>query len=134
MRRGWIVGIVLLTAACGTSNETFVCGACPGSSFAMNGLPELHGPTVIRACVAGSPCQSTQVPDPRHLQGLQYVALPTGQQWAAYDGTAVQVSLRTSQGRWQGAGTFDYTPADGSPCDCGGLVASVSMQPTSPRG
>ena len=61
------------------------------------------------------------------LVGLQYVALPTSGPWSSYDGTSVHVSVRADGGRWEGTGTFEYTPPDGSPCDCGGLVAPISL-------
>ena len=79
--------------------------------------------------MADAPCQTTQVTDPRLLSGLQSVALPTSGSWSSYDGTQVHVSLRSGDGWWEGAGAFEYTPPDGSPCDCGRLVAPITMTP-----
>lgn len=100
----------------------------------MVGVPAVLRHATITACVADLPCATTRVREPLRTQGLQYVALPTDSRWSELDGTSVHVSVRTEHGRWQGAGTFEYTPSDGSPCDCASLVTRISMQATSPLG
>lgn len=113
--------------ATGCSSGPVQCGACAGPGYVLSGVPDVLRHAVVTVCTGDHPCRTIRDREPLRTQGQQFLELPSGTRWDDYDGVPVRVSVRASQGRWEGTGTFDYTPSDGSPCDCGSLVAEVPL-------
>jgi hypothetical protein len=113
------------------------CGGCAGPGFTLSGAPDVLRHAVVTVCVAEEPCVRFRDRAPLRTQTQQPVSLIGGSSWEDYDGRAVRVTVRANGSSWQGIGTFDYTPASGSPCDCDSLLAEVPLEPpdrVSPHG
>ena len=126
MRRILAACAALLLTACG-GHEVVVCGPCAGPGYVLTGLPDRVHHVRVTVCLSGQACRTGTVREPLHLDGLQYLALPSGASWEDYDGRSLRVTVRSRHGRWHGAGTLDYRAPDGSPCDCGSLAADVPL-------
>ncbi len=133
MHRVGLLLLCLLLAACGRQ-ELAVCGGCPGPGYVLRGLPGEPAHAVVTVCVSGTPCTTHRERDPLVTDYLQYLTLPVGADWAAYDGRPLRVTVRTPQGRWQGSGVVRYRPSDGSTCACAHLTADVRLAAVSRRG
>jgi hypothetical protein len=126
MRRLPTACAALLLTACG-GHEVVVCGPCAGPGYVLTGLPSGLHQLRVMVCLPGQACRTTALREPLYLDDQQYLALPSGARWEAYDGRSLEVTVRSGPARWQGTGTLDYRAGDGSPCDCGSLLAEVPL-------
>jgi hypothetical protein len=133
MHRAGLLLLCLLLAACGRQ-ELAVCGGCPGPGYVLRGLPDGLAHAEVTLCLSGTPCTSTREQGRIVTGDLRYLALPTGADWADYDGRTLRVSLRTSSAGWRGTGSLSYRPSSGGTCDCAYLTAVVPLTAVSRRG
>ena len=126
MRRILAACAVLLLTACG-GHEVVLCGPCPGPGYVLTGLPSRLHHVRVTVCLPGQACQTVALREPLHLDGQQYLALPSGARWEEYDGRSLSVAVRSGAAQWEGTGTLDHGAPNGSPCDCGSLVAEVPL-------
>jgi hypothetical protein len=134
VRRSWIAGLALATAACGTTTGVDNCSPCAGPMLTMRGVPDRVGQVAVSVCVADEPCTSSREAVRKGIPTSLSVPLSTGARWEHYDGTTVTVTARSHLGRWHGSGSFEYTPDDGGTCSCAALLTQVRLEPITPRG
>ncbi|WP_344042264.1 hypothetical protein [Nocardioides panacihumi] len=121
--------LVLLALTACSNDDTYVCGACLGSSYSLTGIPADVTAATVTVCVADLQC--TPVPDPDRINSLgsQSLPLPDYVRQHALVGETIRVVFETGSATWSGEATLSWHSKEG-PCDCSGLRGVVQMANT----